>query len=939
MATMDETDDKELRARVRLFGNLLGEVLAEQERPEVLETVETLRRGFIDLRQGLSGPAERGALMDLIGRLDEGTLSHVIRAFSLYFLLANIAEEDWAHQRRRRQVIGGERLWTGSFDDTLRGLRAEGVGIEQLQGLLDVLDFQPVFTAHPTEAKRRTVLEAQRRLLLLAKKLDDPTLAEHERRSIERSLRDQIQILWKTDEVRVHKPEVVDEIKNGLFYFRETLFDTVPRVYRNLARAVDAIYGDQGGARAVRIPRILRFGSWIGGDRDGNPFVTHEVTRLAVRLHSRQILREYRRRLEELALLLSHTSTLVAPSPAFEASLEADAALAAQVFRDKPLRYAREPYRRKLHLMHYRLGCQLARLEALLEGHPDPGLGCGYVGEAGFLADIRAIAESLASHGDANLAAGELRDLEVLAETFGFFLAHLDIRQESGRHTEAVAELFARAPNLPDYESLDEEGRIRVLGEMLAHGGTPLLYCDDLSDNTRETLAVLRCMVELRREISPRAFGAYVISMTHRASHVLEVMFLASFAGLCGRRTDGSWHCDILVAPLFETIEDLDRIGPVLDTLLDVPAYRELLAASGNLQEVMLGYSDSCKDGGILASSWGLYKAQKTIAAATAKRNLGCRIFHGRGGTIGRGGGPTHDAILAQPPGTVNGAIKFTEQGEVLSAKYAHADSAVYELTMGLTGLLKASRCLTVACTPDPPEFVHAIEELARLGEEAYRDLTDRDPHFMDYFYGATPVTEIGLLNIGSRPSHRQKGNRSKYSVRAIPWVFAWALARQTIPAWYGIGSALAVWRGEEEGRLATLRAMEREWPFFRALLGNSEMSLSKSAMAIGREYASLCPDPAVTEEVFGRIVAEYRRTADEMLAVKDAGALLEDNPDLARSLERRDPYLDPINYIQVTLLDRYRCTPSDQAEEKTRWLSPLLRSINALATGMRNTG
>ncbi|MBI5162644.1 MAG: phosphoenolpyruvate carboxylase, partial [Magnetospirillum sp.] len=661
MATVDY-DDKDLRTRVKFFGNLLGDVLATQEQPEVLETVEALRKGFIELRQH-DDQKKRDRLMAMIDALDPQTLTHVVRAFSTYFLLANIAEEDYAHRSRRAVVDRGERLWRGSFDDTFRDLRAEGVDLAGLMTLLGQLRYQPVFTAHPTEAKRRTVMEAQRRLYAVAKELNDPRIGDFQRAEAVRRIKNQVQILWKTDEVRVHKPEVVDEIKQGLFYFRETLFDSVPVLYRNLERAIDNVYGDQGGHMAVQVPRFLRFGSWIGGDRDGNPFVTHDVTRLAVRLQYREVVKRYRRHIEELALLLTHSATLVTPTAAFEARLAADADIVAAATKDYPRRYLSEPYRRKLFLMHWRLGRMQARMEALLDGRPDPGTADCYRGEEDFLADLTAIRDSLISHGDANLADAELKDLLVLAETFGFFLVELDIRQESTRHTAAVAELFARAPNLPDYDELSESARVGILGDLLSHGGTPLLYCETLSPETTETLAVLRTMAELRREISPRVFGAYVISMTHDASHVLEVMFLASFAGLCGRHADGTWHSTIRVAPLFETIDDLARIEPVLENLLSQPAYRELLKTSGNTQEVMLGYSDSCKDGGILASSFGLYQAQKAIARVTERFGVACRIFHGRGGSVGRGGGPTHDAILAQPPGTLHGQIKFTEQG------------------------------------------------------------------------------------------------------------------------------------------------------------------------------------------------------------------------------------------------------------------------------------
>ncbi|MGE5515759.1 MAG: phosphoenolpyruvate carboxylase [Bacteroidota bacterium] len=930
---MPHHDDKDLRARVKLLGSMLGDVLHDQERGEVLETVETLRKGFIDLR-GREDPARRRQLMELIDRLDPALLSHVVRAFSLYFLLANIAEEDGAHQDRRRRVQKGERLWYGSFDRTLHDLREQGVGAEQVALLLNSLRYQPVFTAHPTEAKRRTVLEVQRRLDVLTKRLD-ATPPGPERAEVEQELRNQIQVLWKTDEVRVNRPRVEDEIKNGLFYFRETLFDTVPRLHRNLERALRSAYGTDS---AIAVPPLLRFGSWIGGDRDGNPFVTHDVTRLALRLQSREVMKRYRRRIEQLALELTHSSTLVTPSAEFAASLEADGDIMADVLAGNPHRYAQEPYRLKLHVMHHRLGLHLARMEALLDGRTDPGRRGCYGSEADFIADLEIIGRSLASHGDGKLAEAGLRDLILQARTFGFFLAQLDVRQESGRHTAAVAELFDRAPNLPDYRSLDEAGRVRVLDEMLSHGGTPLLYGDELSADTREILEVLETVRDLRAEISPDAFGAYVISMTHQASHVLEVLFLAGFAGLAGRRADGTWHCALRISPLFETIDDLTRIRPVLDTLLDLPSYRALLTASGDLQEVMLGYSDSCKDGGILASSWGLYNAQKQVAQATASRGLKSRMFHGRGGTVGRGGGPTHDAILSQPPGTLAGDIKFTEQGEVLSAKYANPETAVYELTMGLTGLMKASCGIAFACAVDRGDFTAVMAELARLGEAAYRDLTDHTASFIDYFYEATPVSEIGLLNMGSRPSHRAKGDRSKYSVRAIPWVFGWGQSRQTIPAWYGLGSALEGWCGRDAGRLAVLREMARDWPFFRGLLANIAMSLSKCEMSIAREYAGLCDDKVEAEFIFARIKAEFSLTVEWVLRIAEASDLLADNPRLALSLARRNPYLDPLNHIQITALRRYRALPEDDPQ-RADWLAPLLRSINALAQGLRNTG
>ena len=942
---MATSSDKPLRDRVKLLGRMLGETLRDREGRHVLDAVETLRKGFTELRrQSGSAPEIRERLMRFIAALNPEMLNHVVRAFSAYFSLANIAEESFQHQQRREQVRRGEPLWHGSFDETLRTLRAAGIHAAQLQALLDRLCFTPVFTAHPTEAKRRVLLGAQRRVFLTNGQLDDPALNPLQRDEVLEELRSQIQILWHTDEVRAYKPQVRDEIKNGLYYFRESIFHALPVLYRNLERALNAVYGDEGGNTAVRIPCLLRFGSWIGGDRDGNPFVTPDTTALAVRLQAQEILREYLRRIEDLNRRLTYSGSLVTPSPPFTASLDNDLRRMAELFHDTPRQYAQEPYRRKLFLIHHRLQHNLDRIRARIDDRPDkiPTPFWGYDSERDFVEELHTIRDSLIAHGDGAVAERELKDLIRLAETFGFYLAALDVRQESGRHTAAVAEIFTMAPNLPDYAALTEEERLQVLGELLARPGTPLLYCDSLSPATRETLEVFQVMARTRAEISPRAFDNYVISMTHEASHVLEVLFLASFAGLVGRRADGGWHCDIRVAPLFETIADLNRVETLLTRLLDQPAYQALLEAAGEVQDVMVGYSDSCKDGGILASNWGLYQAQQQAVALAAARGFDCRLFHGRGGTVGRGGGPVHDAILSQPSGTVRGQIKITEQGEVLSFKYQNLETAVYELTLGITGLMKASRHLIQDVPADPPEAATVMAELARHGEAAYRDLTERTPGFIDYFYTATPVTEIGQLNIGSRPSHRAQGDRSKYSVRAIPWMFGWGLARHTLPGWYGIGGALAAWRGDDPERLALLQKLYREWPFFHALLNNSQMSLSKADPDIAHEYARLCEGAGTETGIYERFQVEYERTCQEILTVAQVATLLEENPALAKSLDRRDPYLNPLNHIQVTLLRRYRQALRDQgadSPEAETWLRPLLRSINALAAGLRNTG
>ena len=925
--------DKELRSRVRLFGNLLGQVLREQAGTPVFNAVETLRKGYIRLRKSEDATL-RKRLAWLIDSLDADTLTHVVRAFSIYFSLVNIAEEAHQHRLRRRQVRAGGPLWVGSFDHTLRDFAARGMTGPQLQALLDQCCYIPVFTAHPTESKRRAVMHALRRIFMTAEQLNDLRLSKTERDDIHAELLAHIQVLWKTDEVRVRKPKVDDEIRNGLFYFHESLFTAVPATYRFMERAVRRIYG----ADHIKVPSMLQFGSWIGGDRDGNPFVKPETTELAIRLHMREVLREYIQQVESLRSLLTHSIRLCQPNDPLIRSLEADGQRFGLRLGDDPARFANEPYRRKLYIMRHRLRQNLYHVAALVEQpetasqerHPD-----AYGSEDEFLQDLYLIRDSLIAHGDANVAARELQDLIRLAETFGFYLVQLDVRQESTRHTDAVAELCRALPGSPDYRALDEVGRMELLARTLEQGQRPDLERADLGEETRETLAVFDTMRRMRGESSPRAFGNYVISMTHTASHIMEVMWLAHCAGLAGHGADG-WFCNIRISPLFETIEDLSHVDDVLPRLLDDPVYKALLAASGNLQEVMLGYSDSCKDGGIVAASWNLYEAQKKITAIATERGVKCRLFHGRGGTLGRGGGPTHEAILAQPTGTVHGQIKFTEQGEVLSNKYSNHETAVYELTLGLTGLIKASRGLVQE--PDPrtaePEI---MKDLARYGEDCYRDLIDRTPGLLDYFYEATPVNEIALLNIGSRPSHRKK-DRSKASIRAIPWVFGWAQGRHTLPAWYGIGTALERWQEGDPARLEKLRAMYRDWPFFRALLSNTQMSLSKAEMKIAATYTQLAQNQDQAQAIFRTIEQEYRRTLEQVKQVAQIEGLLEENPVLAVSLQRRDPYLDPLNHIQYTLLQRVR-DPALEDEQREQWLDPLLRSINGIAGGMRNTG
>ncbi len=936
-APLELLTDDNLRAQVRLLGTLLGEVLKQQAGENVFNAVEFLRRGFAELHQH-EDAGLRARLIDQIETMPPDDLEQVIRAFSAYFSLVNLAEETFAHRNRRRIMAQDGPLWTGSFERTVGDLKARNIAPQALQHLVDRLHFSPVFTAHPTEARRRAVMEGLRQIFVLSERLYDPFLGDAERAEITHDLAARIKVLWRTDELRKHKLEVEDEVRNGLYYLKESLFEAVPRAYRYFEKAIRKHYGlNAEGLPVITVPSFIRFGSWIGGDRDGNPFVTAQVTEWTVHTQMATALVEYIEQAQTFKQTLTHSLRWCQPSQAFMDGLAKDEErFGEQVFRGTAVQlYTREPYRRRFALVKARLEANLAYVNQALAGVPAVATHLAYADADELLDDLRLAFDSLVSHGDREVAEGQLKDFIRMVESFGFHLLALDVRQESTVHTRATAEILSQLDPGFDYAAAVEAVRMERLSGWIARMDTLDFDTARLSDEARETVEVFRRMAKLQAEVGKGTFGAYVISMTHAASHVMEVLFLARLAGMCGY-SGMDWFCDLKVAPLFETIEDLRHSEAVLESLFTNQVYRALLSCSGNLQEVMLGYSDSCKDGGILASNWNLYRAQLDIIAITCKHGIECRLFHGRGGTVGRGGGPTHEAILSQPPGTVNGQIKFTEQGEMLYYKYSNPETATYEIGMGATGLIKASCVMLGNPREVKPDYLKMMVELAGKGETTYRALTEATPGFMDYFYESTPVTEIGLLNIGSRPSHRKKADRSMSSIRAIPWVFGWAQSRHTLPAWYGIGTALEEVCADP-ARLALLREMYRNWPFFRALLSNVQMALSKADMEIASEYAGLC-SAKNAHDIYGTIAAEFERTLKGVLTVAELKAPLEESAALSLSLSRRKPYLDPLNHIQVRLLKRYR-NASLGDEERMRWLTALMRSINAIAAGMRNTG
>ena len=931
----DAITDSQLRSCVKLLGKLLGNAIKSHAGKHVYLVVEKLRKGFVNLQEN-HDEKQHDQLIAYIEKLDPDVLTNVVRSFSKYFALVNVAEEAYQHIHRESIIKSGKSgsaLWQGSFDHTLKDCKLHGITINDLQKLYDSLQFIPVFTAHPTEAMRRSKMEATRRIFATILELHEYRGQSIRKEEIIKKLEAQILILWKTDEVRMKKPTVEDEVRNGLYYFNTSLFKAVPQMYRDLENATKRIYCDSMSVNSVRVPSFLRFGSWIGGDRDGNPYVTPEVTQKAVYMHAKTAFKEYIKRAQKLSLFMTHSDQLMNLSGDFIKSLDKDKKFIKEVFRKKSSDFQKEPYRRKFKIINYRLDESLKRIIELQEGKMSPKRPDAYSCEKELLDDLYIIRESLKQDGDSVLLEFGLDDFIRLVETFGFFLVNLDIREESTKHTQVVSELIKNIKN-KDYKNLDEDEKVSLLTKMLVEDGNFCESYEQLSENSRKIVDVFKTMILLREQVSPEAFGHYIVSMTHDASHVLEVMLIAKMVGLVGKHKNGKYFCDILITPLFETIDDLARIKNILESLFSNDIYKKFLQChEDNLQEVMLGYSDSCKDGGILASSYGLYEAQQEIIEISKKYNIECKIFHGRGGTVGRGGGPTHNSILAQPAKTVNGKIKITEQGEVLSYKYAQYETACYELEMAIGGLIKASQHIVVDQKSDTKEYEKIMKDMTLKGEDEYRALTDRTPGLTDYFYEATPVQELAELNIGSRPSHREKGERSRYSIRAIPWVFGWSLSRHTLPAWYGLGTALD--KIYKENGIKVLQKMYSDWPFFHMMIDNIGQAIAKADLSIAKDYATLANDQKTAGQIVKKIEKEYNLTENLMLQIIESERLLADNKKLALSLYRRKPYMDPLNYIQVMLLRKHR----NAKTHDEIIFNPLLRTIHAIAAGLRNTG
>jgi phosphoenolpyruvate carboxylase len=917
--------DAPLKEDIRLLGRLLGDVLRNQEGEAVFDVVETIRQTAVRFRRE-DDPQAGEELTTLLKKLTREETNSVVRAFSYFSHLANIAEDQHHVRRRRAHQLAGSGPQPSSVAYALARLQDAGIGREQVEAFLREALISPVLTAHPTEVQRKSILDAEHDIARLLAERDLPLTPKERARNLT-LLQARVATLWQTRMLRYEKLTVADEIENALSYYRTTFLRELPALYDDIE---DELQASLDGAT------YLQMGSWIGGDRDGNPNVNAGTMQRALVRHATTIFDFYLDEVHTLGAELS-TSTLLVPA---DAALEA---LAAASPDTSPHR-ADEPYRRALIGIYARLAATARELGATNPLRKEVGHADAYGGPAEFQAELQVLADSLANNHGAILVKPRLAGLLRAAAIFGFHLASLDMRQSSDIHERVLAELFKRGGVEPDYAGLDEAAKVKLL---LAEIAQPrLLYTpyEEYSDETKSELQILRTAREIRKRYGTRAIRNYIISHTETVSDLLEVLLLQKETGLL-RPSQGA--CDVMVIPLFETIPDLQRAAEIMGEWMALPIVKELIGQQGRLQEVMLGYSDSNKDGGFLTSNWELYQAELKLVKVFADAGVKLRLFHGRGGTVGRGGGPSYDAILAQPPGTVNGQIRLTEQGEIISSKFANPEIGRRNLELLVAATLEAG---LMPHGEDRAEvarlagYEKVMAELSERAYKAYRNLVYETPGFTDYFFAATPIAEIAELNLGSRPASR-KSTRRIEDLRAIPWGFSWGQCRLLLPGWYGFGAAVSGWLADgdpgksPEERLALLKEMFQQWPFFATLLSNMDMVLAKTDLPIARRYAELVPDVSLRETIFRRIAAEYGETLRCLEQVTGSAERLAGNPLLARSIQNRFAYLDPLNHLQVELVQRHRALSRDPEQVDPRVHRGIHLSINGVAAGLRNTG
>ncbi len=933
------SNERPLVEDIRLLGRILGDVIREQDGGAAFELIEQVRKLSVAFRLDADHEADK-ALKKLLTSLSADQTVSVIRAFTYFSHLANLAE-DRHHIRRRTIHERAGDTQEGSIDVALARLRWAGIAPKTIATSLAGSFVSPVLTAHPTEVQRKSILDAERDIAQLLTARDGikaqalavtavsparaakDALTPRELSANEAQLRARVMQLWQTRLLRFTKLTVADEVENALSYYEATFLREIPKLYANLEREL--------GNHAVH--SFLRMGHWIGGDRDGNPNVSADTLHYALRRQAEVALRHYLTEVHFLGGELSLSAMLVDVSPAMQALAESSP--------DTNEHRKDEPYRRALTGIYARLAATLKDLTGGDAARHAVAPQNAYLCSEDFLADLRTIDASLRTHHGTALIAQRLHPLIRAVNVFGFHLATVDLRQSSDKHQEVVAELLTVARIEPAYASLNEAAKRELLMRLL-NDARPLRVVGAVySAHAQGELAIFEGARTARSRFGKEAIRHYIISHTETVSDLLEVLLLQKEVGLMhGILADQATH-DLIVVPLFETIEDLRNAAPIMREFYALPGVAQLVQRSGAEQDIMLGYSDSNKDGGIFTSNWELYRAEIALVelfdGLANSHNIQLRMFHGRGGTVGRGGGPSYQAILAQPPGTVRGQIRLTEQGEVIGSKYANPEIGRRNLETLVAATLEAT--LLQPTKPASDAFLQTAAELSQTSMAAYRALVYDTPGFTEYFFSATPIREIAELNIGSRPASRKPSQKIE-DLRAIPWGFSWGQCRLTLPGWYGFGSAIETMLASgttpasRKEALALLQKMHKQWPFFKTLLSNIDMVLAKSDLALASRYADLVPDARLRKKIFGTIEAEWHRTVAALALITGDKLLLASNPALQRSIRHRFPYIDPLHHLQIELIRRYRQGQSDERVQRGIYIS-----INGIAAGLRNTG
>ena len=922
------TKRNELSSSIRLLAGFLGQTIVDQEGQTVLDMEEQIRALSKSWRSGDESANQK--LGEIIPKMiDDLPLTAAnVKAFSTYFQLVNLCE------KRERVRVLRERAQTAfqadvpmdeTFGQALQILKREGMTADELQNALNDLVVTLVFTAHPTESKRRMTQQILGSVSKLLKKYQSSDLLDHEREKVQELLHDHIVLLWQTDEARDRRPTVMDEVRNrGVYFFENTLFDLVPRIYQDLEAALKKWFPDH----QFVVPSFLNYGSWIGGDRDGNPFVTPQVTQETLKQHRETVLTYYCRQIDSMYELLSPSMTQAGFSEPFLASLEKDKQLVPADEFAVLDRFSQEPYRQKFVMIYRRLLANRQNNQLPWDTADDQRNHRAYASADEFLADLLLIRDSLLENKGQRLTRGKFSRLIRAVRVFGFHMATLDIRQHARLHRQAANEIFGRNETVDDYQSLTEDQKIEVLTTELQcprswSGGKVADGSFGFSDDTNQLLTLFRLIRSAQQEIGPQAITTYIISMTEGVSNLLEVLLLAHDAELFGQ---------IDIVPLFETVDDLAAAPQIMTDLFANPVYAEHLEKRGRQQQIMIGYSDSNKDGGFMRANWKLFTAQRQIAQVCLEHDIALTLFHGRGGSLGRGGGPTNRAILAQPQESVRGRIRITEQGEVVSSRYSEPEIANRHLQQ---------LCHAVLCSTGKrpvydklEQWSQIMDQLSQAAFEKYRSLVQHQD-FVEYFQHASPIDQIGSLNIGSRPSHR-KGAKTLDDLRAIPWVFAWTQSRTDVPSWYGVGTGFAKCLTENNEALTMLKEMYEHWPFFRTLLGNVHLGMGRADMAIAKLYSRLV-DEKVRDSIYQDIFDEFELSKTHLLQITGGDDLLHTEPWLQHSIRVRNPYIDPLNYIQVELLKRLRAAPDGPDSEAIR--HALLQSVNGIASGLQTVG